>query len=266
MSDKFHIKLLDNLRNEPLLSAFIGVVFILFAGGGAAYVALESNHDANAATLSAVLVLGVLLVFLVLAAMIMWHRVPVPQIHHAFAASTPPLAADSIPLNNVPDTRIRALSDAIDQLKRIVEARWIKSDLRFDLTIGRVPGDAANASLALSASFKVVNVTSEPIEFFFLTEVEVQPGAADRLRGHLSVKHVEKDVVTHDVDIWLKSVGQNVRRHKHAPTILEPRHTYQFSWTLDPYVVPLPYCEYWASAHPVINMRVSVHRAPRARS
>ena len=259
MSDKFYNKLMDNLRSEPLLSAFIGIVFILFVGGGGAYLALKDSRDSNPATLVAVLVLGVLLMFLVLAYMIVG-RDKGRSLVGLSAGAVSTLPPDSVLLNTLPDSRIRALSDAIDQLKKIVGARWIKSDLRFDLTISRIPGDSANASMTLSASFKVVNVTSEPIEFFFLTEVEVQPGTADKLRGHLSVKLVEKDVMTHDVDISLKSIGPNVRRHKHAPTILEPHHAYQFSWSLEPYVVPLPYCEYWASAHPVINMRVSVHR------
>lgn len=255
MSEKFYNKLLENLRGEPLLTAFIGVVFILFIGGGGSYVALKDTPGSNAATLAAVLVLGVLLIFLALAYFILHVR----REFKPSAGTTSMLPDLPIP-NSAPDSRIRALSNAIDQLKKIVDASWIKSDLRFDLTISGIPGDSANANMTLAASFKVVNVTNEPIEFFFLTEVEVQPGTADKLRGHLSVKLVEKDVMTHDVDISLKSVGGNVRRHKHSPTILEPRHVYQFIWRLEPYVVPLPYCEYWASAHPVINMQVSVHR------
>lgn len=258
MAEKFYDKLLGNLRNEPLLSAFIGTLFILFVGGGGAYLALQNSSASSPATVVAVLVLGVLLVFLVLAYMIVSRD---RDKRRALSEGSIALrTVDQDLLNNLPDSRIRALSDAIDQLKKIVNARWIKSDLRFDLSINPIPDDSANAYLSLSASFKVVNVTAEPIEFFFLTEVEVKAGTPEKLRGHLSVKLVETDMMTHDVDIQLKSVGLNVRRYKHAPTLLEPRQAYQFCWSVDPYVVSLPYCEYWASAHPVINIRVSVHR------
>ncbi len=249
MSESFYGDLMKNLRGQPILSAFVGIVFMfIVTGGGAFFSSKDARSSPYAGLIVAALFLGVLLIFLVLAGKLLdWT--------HSNAAGGMALA----PLNPASsDPRIKAISKAVDQLKKIVEAEWIKSDLHFKIAISEIPGSTTSARLRLEASFKVANITDCTVQFPFITEVEVESTTADTLGGHLSIDNTKTGRRTHDKDIRLKKAAATIRRYQEGDTELDAGCSYEFKWNVDEYVVPLPYSEYWASAHPVFSVEVAV--------
>jgi len=251
MAREFYIALMKVLRDQPILAAFIGIVFMFVVGGSTGALIQKIVPEAqNPGMIYASTFLGTLLIYLLLVLVL-----------------RPNASGGGVNLGDglggqvrvVPDPRISALSDAIDQLKKIVDSQWVKSDLHFDVTITGIEGEPHQAELSLSASFRVINITDKPVSFVFFTEVEAGPQTESTLTGHLSVRNAISQDLVHDLDIKLKQEGQSpIRRHKHNATMLSPRSETIFQWTVNGYRVLLPYSEYWASAHPVLNIQVQL--------
>jgi len=249
IAKEFYVTLIKVLRGQPILAAFVGIVFIFVIGGSSGVLVSKLISGAEPGMTYALTFLGALLIFVLLAVVL--NKSDTGQ-------QRPDQSGES--LRVISDPRIVALSDAIDQLKTIVEARWVKSDLHFTLSFTEVEGDPLRAKASLVASFRIINITDNSVSFPFFTEVEVSPSAPATLSGHLSVRNTVSRDLIQDLDIKLHQVDHlAIRRYQPtARTVLTPRSEYLFEWTINEWEVLLPYSEYWTSAHPVLNIQVEI--------
>lgn len=242
MSKVFYQGILKILERQPVLAAFVAIVFTFVVGGGSGTLLLQLVPKMqNSGAIYAATFLGSLVIFL----LVVWINVP-----RSVSGVRP------IPVG---DPRISALVEALDQLRSIVMAKWVKTDLKFEVTMNPDGRNLSQAILGFRASFRVYNLSDSEIPFQFFTEVEGTPETPTSLNGHLQITRVVGNSLVVDTRIRLTQVaGGHVRRHRHQPTMLAPYSEYLFEWTIDEYAVTLPYSEFWASAHSVINIEVKV--------
>jgi hypothetical protein len=139
-----------------------------------------------------------------------------------------------------------------------VNAKWLKSDLTFNLCFAANDECPDIADVTLKGSFKLRNRTHDNVPFRFIIEVEVAPGEKDKISGRFAqTDEVTKLAVT-ELLIELSAVGHSSIRRYSRTFNLSPTGEYRFEWVIDRYSVQLPYCEFWASAHPLVNMSLSV--------
>ncbi len=113
--------------------------------------------------------------------------------------------------------------------------------------------------VVLDGEYDILNMSTERQPFDVVVQID---GALDDkrpLEGILFVKDLEgRTLKSFPRNItFIDSPSENgIRRVVNVTVDLEAGQTYRVSWITSPYRISLPYAEFWATAHPVVDMHV----------
>lgn len=241
------LAIVGGLVRTPILLLVFAVSFLILGGGAAALIAAAANVT-NAPTL--ITSIGLFMVL------------PVISLVLVVAYQLRPATRSTVSAND----RVRErLMDALRAFQTLLFTPFQKNQLAFHLRVTRLPHQPrTQAMVDLHGSYEITSIVNDDQIVPFVAQIEV---SASERRSEIPAELIITDLITGSVktrNIFLRCDAPDRSTERvFSDTIPLPANArYRVEWRTGRYCVDLPHTEFWATAHAVFGMSVTVRYDP----
>ena len=165
------------------------------------------------------------------------------------------------PAHSQEDPLRDALREEIKHVYEMVDAPWLKEDLEMVLEIVDYQDPSqGRAKFRFHGKFRVKNTSHKAVDFVFVTQIDVSRHYTEPVNGELIITNRLDATIFAQCKYTYKPAGDpRGLEHLYRKTFqLPPKAEHVYEWHTDVYEIDIPYAEFWATAHPLMTMKLEV--------